>query len=302
MTALDIQSHSHPYRVVQCGNVAQALLEDMASATPFFLVDRKVAGLYRQQMAAAVPAGRAFLIDADETAKSYEQLVPVFNWLLESKCQRSSHLVVVGGGVLQDIGCFIASVLFRGIRWTLVPTTLLAQCDSCIGSKSSLNIGRFKNQLGTFYPPHEVRLAYEFLGTLGHPEMCSGLGEAIKIHLVDSEQSVSRLRARLERLQAERVEAPREDANDVTFRFEEARASGDRVLELKKLVPGYPETGPLLLPVSFLLRRGERIALWGPNGCGKTTLLKTMARVLPPISGSAAPPLLCGIELVSEAP
>ncbi len=87
----------------------------------------------------------------------------------------------------------------------------------------------------------------------------------------------------------ERVEAPREDANEVTFRFEEARASGDRVLELKGLVPGYPETGPLLSPVSFLLRRGERIALWGPNGCGKTTLLKTIARVLPPLRGSAVP-------------
>jgi len=87
----------------------------------------------------------------------------------------------------------------------------------------------------------------------------------------------------------ERVEAPREDANEVTFRFEEARASGDRVLELKGLVPGYPETGPLLAPVSFLLRRGERVALWGPNGCGKTTLLKTMARVLPSLGGSAVP-------------
>ncbi|MBK9090256.1 MAG: ABC-F family ATP-binding cassette domain-containing protein [Holophagales bacterium] len=87
----------------------------------------------------------------------------------------------------------------------------------------------------------------------------------------------------------ERVEAPREDANEVVFRFEEARASGDRVLELRGLVPGYPETGPLLAPVSFLLRRGERIALWGPNGCGKTTLLKTIARILPPVAGSAVP-------------
>src|ERR1035438_7961823 len=87
----------------------------------------------------------------------------------------------------------------------------------------------------------------------------------------------------------ERIEAPREDGNDVSIRFEEARVSGGRVLEAKKLVPGYKETGPLLQPVSFLLRRGDRLALWGPNGCGKTTLLKTLARVLPPLSGSAVP-------------
>jgi ATP-binding cassette subfamily F protein 3 len=85
----------------------------------------------------------------------------------------------------------------------------------------------------------------------------------------------------------ERIEAPREDANEVTFRFEEARQSGGRVLEAKKIVPGYDR--PLLPPVSFLLRRGERVALWGPNGCGKTTLLKTLARQLPPLAGSVVP-------------
>ncbi len=97
-------------------------------------------------------------------------------------------------------------------------------------------------------------------------------------------QGRRRMLARLER-----IEAPREDANDVSIRFEEARVSGGRVLDVKKVVPGYPETGPLTQPVSFLLRRGDRMALWGPNGCGKTTLLKNLARVLPPLSGSTVP-------------
>ncbi|MFI5181282.1 MAG: ABC-F family ATP-binding cassette domain-containing protein [Thermoanaerobaculia bacterium] len=84
----------------------------------------------------------------------------------------------------------------------------------------------------------------------------------------------------------ERIEAPREDANEVVFRFEEARISGGRVLETDALVAGWPSTGPLLPPLTLLLRRGDRLALWGPNGCGKTTLLKTLARVLPPLAGS----------------
>ena len=84
----------------------------------------------------------------------------------------------------------------------------------------------------------------------------------------------------------ERIEAPREDANDVSIRFEEARVSGGRVLEAKHVVPGYKETGTLMEPVSFVLHRGDRMALWGPNGCGKTTLLKNLARVLPPLSGT----------------
>jgi ATP-binding cassette subfamily F protein 3 len=84
----------------------------------------------------------------------------------------------------------------------------------------------------------------------------------------------------------ERVEAPREDVNEVTFRFEEARGSGARVLDATNVVPGYDASTPLLSPVSFLLRRGEKVALWGPNGSGKTTLLKTLARKLPPLAGS----------------
>ena len=194
---LTIRSKSHPYRVFECENARATVAGIPERDSAYFLVDRKVAQLYEQEFADSVPPSQVYLIDASEHAKSYDQLEPIFCWLLERKIRRSSNLVVIGGGVLQDIGCFIASVLMRGVRWTLIPTTLLAQCDSCIGSKSSLNINRFKNQLGTFYPPHEIRLSFDYLRSLQQEEIYSGLGEAIKLNLIDGEASVATLRRML---------------------------------------------------------------------------------------------------------
>ncbi|HEX4132511.1 MAG TPA: hypothetical protein VHZ24_20940 [Pirellulales bacterium] len=192
---MQITSHHHPYSVSEHATVDDAFADLDGDA--FVLLDQKVDELYGERLRRGVAADRTYAVEATEFAKSYEQLTPVFTWLLERRCRRNSHLVVIGGGVLQDIGCFIASVLMRGIRWTLVPTTLLAQCDSCIGSKSSLNIGSFKNQLGTFYAPHEVRLAVEFLNTLSREEILSGLGEAIKLHLIAGETEAAWLWERL---------------------------------------------------------------------------------------------------------
>src|SRR5437773_1432299 len=74
-----------------------------------------------------------------------------------------------------------------------IPTTLLAQCDSCIGSKSSINIGKYKNQLGTFYPPRWVYLAPQVLRTLPFDDIRSGMGEIIKLHLLAGEQKFAAL-------------------------------------------------------------------------------------------------------------
>jgi len=196
---LTIQSRAHPYQVNEAAGLAEVLKAISASVTPFLLADRKVHEMYREQIETLIPADKIFLLDASEETKSYEKIGPAFCWLIESKFRRNSHLVVLGGGVLQDIGCFIASVLFRGVGWTLVPTTLLAQCDSCIGSKSSLNIHGYKNQLGTFYPPNAIYLVVDMLKTLPPGDILSGLGEAIKLHLIDGEKSFVRLRKKLGR-------------------------------------------------------------------------------------------------------
>ena len=194
---MQIQSKSHAYAVTEAPSLQEALRSASEGQRTYALVDREVARLYPNAFAGSLPPENIFEIEATEPAKSLEALTPYLEWLLGSGFRRDCLLLIVGGGVLQDLGCFLASTLFRGVRWSLVPTTLLAQCDSCIGSKSSINVGPYKNQLGTFYPPHEVLLTTDVLGTLPPDEVRSGLGEAIKLHLIEGEDAALRLQANL---------------------------------------------------------------------------------------------------------
>ena len=98
--------------------------------------------------------------------------------------KRDSVLVAIGGGITQDITCFIATSFMRGVKWTFVPTTLLAQADSCIGSKSSINFGKYKNLLGSFTPPNEIYVCDKFLNSLEDKDFKSGIGEIIKLLLI----------------------------------------------------------------------------------------------------------------------
>ncbi len=203
---LSIHSQSHPYDVREAPTFRAALQRAASSSVPqdtFYLLDARVAQLYASDIEELTLPSRRLAIAASEEAKSYEQLGEVFGAILRAGFRRNSHLVVVGGGVLQDIGCFVASVLMRGVRWSLLPTTLLAQCDSCIGSKSSLNVAGFKNQLGTFYAPHEVVLAPSVLRTLPRDDVRSGLGEAIKLHLIAGEDALGRLKDELALLETD---------------------------------------------------------------------------------------------------
>lgn len=196
---LDIKSQSHDYHVDIMPDLASALAS-VAAGSMFVLADQRVCDLYPDAFAICRRDHRLLTVPATEEQKSYEQLSPLFQALIEGGCRRNTTLCVVGGGVVQDIGCFIASVLYRGLRWELIPTTLLAQCDSCIGSKSSLNIGAFKNQLGTFYSPQRVMLVFPVLRTLARDEIRSGLGEAIKLHLIAGEAPFANLREQLKTL------------------------------------------------------------------------------------------------------
>lgn len=182
-----IQSRAHVYTVEEFQSLAAALAAVSQPERAWYLIDQRFSEHHAEALSGAVPVERASYIEATEPQKSFEALTPLFLDLLRRNLKRDGLLVVIGGGVLQDIGCFIASVLFRGLRWELIPTTLLAQADSCIGSKSSINIGPYKNQIGTFYPPHRVLLTPSVLATLPWDEVRSGLGEVIKLQLLAGE-------------------------------------------------------------------------------------------------------------------
>ncbi len=91
----------------------------------------------------------------------------------------------MGGSPCPINPCFIASILFRGIDWNFYPTTLLAQSDSCIGGKSSINLEGYKNLVGTFWPPRQVFVDSQFLDTLPREEIKSGIGEILHFYLID---------------------------------------------------------------------------------------------------------------------
>ena len=129
-------------------------------------------------------------VQANESSKSFQNLSLIIQDLLDAGAKRTTRLVAIGGGIIQDIVGFVSSILFRGIKWLFVPTTLLSQGDSCIGGKTSINFGKFKNQLGNFNPPDEIHICLEFLDTLSEIDRISGIGEMSHFHFVSSRKDV----------------------------------------------------------------------------------------------------------------
>ncbi len=172
---------------------------------PHFLVDANVARLYGDRLGPVFEHHHTLVIKAAEKNKSIERVIPVIEQLVASKLRRDHVLVAIGGGIIQDITCFIASILMRGVTWKFVPTTLLAQADSCIGSKSSINLGATKNILGTFNPPKEIFVCTAFLNTLEDKDIRSGIGEILKVHAIEGAAAFDRIAAEYDALLDDRT-------------------------------------------------------------------------------------------------
>ncbi len=124
------------------------------------------------------------LIPDGEEHKNLETVQKVYTSLVDRKADRSSTLVAIGGGVVGDIGGFVAATFLRGISYLQIPTTLLSQVDSSVGGKTGVNLSSGKNLIGSFYQPHLVCVDTDTLATLPTREFQSGLYEVLKYGLI----------------------------------------------------------------------------------------------------------------------
>ena len=125
-----------------------------------------------------------FEISDGEEFKNQDTVESIYKFLLEKGYQRNTLILTVGGGVVCDIGGYVASTYMRGVDFLQVPTSLLAMVDASIGGKVGINFGQRKNIIGSFYQPIAVIIDISFLKTLPEKEFRSGMGEVIKHSLI----------------------------------------------------------------------------------------------------------------------
>jgi 3-dehydroquinate synthase len=142
-----------------------------------------------------------------EQYKTLEQVATIFTHLLEKKFSRNATLIALGGGVIGDMGGFVAACYQRGIPFLQIPTTLLAQVDSSVGGKTGVNHPLGKNMIGAFYQPQAVIADTAVLDTLDNRQFSAGLAEVIKYGLISDLGFFVWLEANIKKLVARDKEA-----------------------------------------------------------------------------------------------
>lgn len=125
-----------------------------------------------------------YIIPAGEDSKSLSMYEEIMKYCIRINLSRKSVIIALGGGVVGDLAGYVASTYMRGIDVIQVPTSLLAQVDSSIGGKTGINLGNFKNIIGTFYQPKFTYINVDALKTLEEDEFISGMAEVIKYAMI----------------------------------------------------------------------------------------------------------------------
>ena len=167
------------------------LVENKPSSTIFILTDEQTKKYCLPRLLEIEPLCESHIITipAGDEYKNIDSAVQIWKYLSEKGATRASLLINLGGGMITDIGGFVASTFKRGMEYINVSTTLLGAIDAATGGKTGINFLGLKNEIGTFAPAKEVLIDIDFFKTLDDKNLHSGFAEMIKHALIDSRQA-----------------------------------------------------------------------------------------------------------------
>lgn len=200
---INIESKIRNYSISVCTNFD--FINELVLTTPCaVIIDKNVWAFYEPMFTKFLKKEEVILFEAIEVNKTVDSVLELCDAVMNSNAKKNMTIISIGGGIVQDVSGFLASVLYRGVNWIFVPTTLLAQSDSCMGSKTSLNHKRFKNLLGTFYPPTKIYVDVAFTKTLSKLDFFSGLGEVVKLHLMGGQKNIELISSKIKEIETKR--------------------------------------------------------------------------------------------------
>ena len=183
---INIKSLNKDYKVIYSNKNLDKLVNEIYIKDDFILIDRNVYNLSPFTFNNLLE--NILIFDAIEENKNIENVLLLIDILLDKKFTKNNKILVIGGGITQEIGGFASAIYKRGLNWILIPTTILSMTDSCIGSKVSIN-RKSKNMLGLFVAPNEIYISNYFLNSLNNDDIISGLGEALKLSLIGGDET-----------------------------------------------------------------------------------------------------------------
>ncbi len=237
---VDLDTRSYPIHIGP-GLLARGdlIAQTLSQKKVLIVTNTTVGPLYLQRVLSALAAEGVEAVTVElpdgERYKDWLTLNLIFDRLLETRCERGTTLIALGGGVIGDMGGFAAACYQRGMPFIQIPTTLLAQVDSSVGGKTAINHTLGKNMIGAFYQPRLVLADTETLGTLPDRELAAGLAEVIKYGLIRDPEFLSWLEQNLEYLLARKPEAlafaiTRSCSNKAEVVARDERETGERAL------------------------------------------------------------------------
>jgi 3-dehydroquinate synthase len=196
MKKIDINLPQNGYSVFVGEGIFKQLLSKIKyhklNKNLFFVIDKNVYSKHSKQIDSTINSynGKSnfIIIEATEKLKSFSTMQKIYKALLDNDYSRDTLLIAIGGGIIGDICGFVAATFSRGIQYVQVPTTLLSAVDSSVGGKTGINFGNTKNIIGAFNQPNFVLIDIDFIQTLNHDELLSGLGETIKYAFLTNKQ------------------------------------------------------------------------------------------------------------------